>query len=78
MLKTLNVAAAIGLIFSGGVQAQETTHDMHGQPIEVSEAFPWDMPTENSFSAAAVLRWRRAQAAPHALPRNFSASQHEN
>jgi hypothetical protein len=78
MLKTLNATAAIGLIISGGVQAQEMYHDMRGQPIEVTEAFPWDMPTENSFSAEAVVRWRRAQAPPRALPRNLSANQREN
>jgi hypothetical protein len=29
------------------------------RPNELCEAFPWDVPVEQSFTAAAILRWRR-------------------
>ena len=29
-------------------------------PIELCEAFPWDVPIEQSFTTESVMRWRRA------------------
>ena len=44
------------------VLADETLgrHGRPEQPIEVCEAFPWDVPVEHSFTAESVMRWRRA------------------
>jgi hypothetical protein len=57
------LAVAFGLLFSPGAQAQERTTGGGGQsrPVELCEAFPWDVPVEQSFTVASVLRWRRGE-----------------
>jgi hypothetical protein len=48
------VAAGALLVFASGAGASAA-----GQPAELCEAFPWDVPVEQSFTPASVLRWRR-------------------
>jgi hypothetical protein len=51
-----------GLLCAPCVLADETVpgHGRAEPPIEVCEAFPWDVPVEQSFTAESVMRWRRA------------------
>jgi hypothetical protein len=50
------LAAFSGLVFSLGAHGQEKV----SAPVEICEAFPWDIPVEKSFTVASVLRWRHA------------------
>jgi hypothetical protein len=51
-----------GLLRVPFVLAEEAVprHGRPEPPIEVCEAFPWDVPVEQSFTAESVMRWRRA------------------
>jgi hypothetical protein len=58
-------AAAIlvpGLLCASCAQADESVsrRARPEPPIEICEAFPWDVPVEQSFTAKSVMRWRRA------------------
>jgi hypothetical protein len=77
MSNKFRVIAAIlvrGLVCAPCVLAGEAApdHRRPDPPIEVCEAFPWDVPVEQSFSAESVLRWRRAM--PEQGPRQSGTS----
>ena len=59
------VMVAVGLLFATHAQAQERViaYGAPLRPIELSEAFPWDEPVEQTFTVDSVLRWRRAPPA---------------
>jgi hypothetical protein len=59
------VWAALGLLFAAHAQAQQrvAVHGEPSRPVELSEAFPWDEPVEQTFTVDSVLRWRRGRAA---------------
>ena len=59
------VTAAIlgsGLPGAPCVLADETVprHRRPEPPTELCEAFPWDVPVEQSFTTESVMRWHRA------------------
>jgi hypothetical protein len=58
MSNILRTAAVIGLLFPLGGRAQETGRGVPGQPVEICEALPWDVPAEQSLTVESVLRWR--------------------
>jgi hypothetical protein len=65
MSNKFNVIAVIlvrGLVCAPCALAGEAGpgHRRADPPTEVCEAFPWDVPVEQSFSAESVMRWRRA------------------
>jgi hypothetical protein len=65
------VAAAVGLLFAVHVHAQ-ARNAIHGVPsrhVELSEAFPWDEPVEQTFTVDSVLRWRRGTVSEQTLVR---------
>jgi hypothetical protein len=57
----IGTGVIVGLAPLRDARAQE--HSGHRTPAEICEAFPWDVPVEQSFTVASVLRWRRAMAA---------------
>ena len=59
------LAMAVGLLFATHAQAQDRTavHGAPSRPVELSEAFPWDEPVEQTFTVDSVLRWRRGMPA---------------
>jgi hypothetical protein len=54
------VSVAFGLLFATHAQAQEriAVPGAPSRPVELSEAFPWDEPVEQTFTVESVLRWR--------------------
>ena len=65
MASRICVTVAFGLLFSAHAYAQGHTasRGATSQAAELSEAFPWDEPVEQTFSVESVLRWRRGTAA---------------
>jgi hypothetical protein len=63
-----------GLVCAPCVLAGEAGSGHRGAdpPTEVCEAFPWDVPVEQSFSVESVMRWRRAMR--ERGPRQFGTS----
>jgi hypothetical protein len=63
--------AAVGLLLvtQAHAQGRTATHGTPSRPLELSEAFPWDEPVEQTFSVDSVLRWRRSTAGEHTLVR---------
>lgn len=59
------VATAFGLLASPHAQAQQraSADARQSPPVELCEAFPWDVPVEQSFTVASVLRWRHGEQA---------------
>jgi len=59
------VAVAVGLLFAphGHAQGRTAVHGAPSRPVELSEAFPWDEPVEQTFTVDSVLRWRRGTPA---------------
>lgn len=53
---------ASGLLFAvhAHVQGRTAVHGPPSRPVELSEAFPWDEPVEQTFTVNSVLRWRRS------------------
>ena len=51
-----------GLLCAPYVQADEAVsgRGRPKPPTELCEAFPWDVPVEQSFTTESVMRWRRA------------------
>jgi hypothetical protein len=62
MAKRFCAAVAGGLLFAvqAHVQARAAVHGAPSRPVELSEAFPWDAPVEQTFTVESVLRWRRS------------------
>jgi hypothetical protein len=60
--KLLGTSVLIGLTLGHHVRAEEPGAPQRRTPppTEICEAFPWDVPVEQSFTVASVLRWRRA------------------
>jgi hypothetical protein len=65
MAGRFRVAVALGLLLATHTQAQEqiAPRGAPSRPIELSEAFPWDEPVEQTFTVDSVLRWRRGSPA---------------
>jgi hypothetical protein len=72
------VAAAIGLLFASHARAQDraAAGAAASRPVELSEAFPWDEPVEQTFTVASVLRWRRGVPADRQQVDLIRASSH--
>jgi hypothetical protein len=72
-LAAIGTALFVGLTLVHDARAQESV--AQGTLAEICEAFPWDVPVEQSFTVASVLRWRRAmdgmrQDTRSAMPRS--------
>jgi hypothetical protein len=51
-------------------QGQTASRGAPSRHVELSEAFPWDEPVEQTFTVNSVLRWRRGAAAERAPTRS--------
>jgi len=58
MSNVFRATAAIGLLLSSVVEAQQTSRIGREPQTELCEAFAWDVPLELSFSVGSVVRWR--------------------
>lgn len=71
-LRTWMTAAVLvaGLVSGPRVEAGDSMSrgSRPEPPVEICEAFPWDVPVEQSFTAELVLRWRRAMTERGARP----------
>jgi len=54
-------AVASRILFAVHAHAQGRTavYGPPSRPVELSEAFPWDEPVEQTFTVDSMLRWRR-------------------
>jgi hypothetical protein len=55
-------AVAVGFLVSVDAEVQERAafHGGPSWPVELSEAFPWNEPVEQTFAVDSMLRWRRS------------------
>ena len=74
MTERIWMAAMVGLLLSAAVHTAATAAGRPTQDprTEVCEAFPWDVPVEQSFTPAAVLRWRRGVERARQIARSAS------